>query len=250
MHHKRQTILESLDEPFEFKYGANPSVDVLTAGSHEDILAHGGTAYLPDVAVPAANIAFASTSDQDKPGGTGAHTLSVLALDADFYIKKFEIELNGLTPVYHTLDLTRIHRMRVADHGTAERHPVGTITATVAGGHADAGEVMASILPDEGGTMQAVYTLPANYRYGILVAGAIGLTNRTSANLTGEVYTREYGGAWIVRASGGVSQNKDWEVPGWAGIKLLPRQDIKLTCAEATANGLYVMGNFRIDLYE
>lgn len=89
-------------------------------------------------------VTFVSTSDQDKPGGTGIHTMRVFYLDLELNENIVDITLNGQTPVTGQLSECRfIQDMVMLTYGTSMA-AVGRISAYWSG---DPSGVFATIEP-------------------------------------------------------------------------------------------------------
>ena len=101
-----------------------------------------------------------SDSADDASAGSGARTLLVYGLDSDYLEVSELVTLNGLTPVTTTQTFLRVYRALVVTSGTNSGltgNNAGTITIS---GHTTT-QVQAKILPNNGQTLMAVYTIPA-----------------------------------------------------------------------------------------
>lgn len=99
-----------------------------------------------------------STSTQDGPAGTGARTVSLRYLDADYVERQEIVALNGTTPVNTVAtNILRINGLHVQSLGTAGGQTVGNVSVTNL-----AGTVTYSYMLAGGNSArQAVYTVPA-----------------------------------------------------------------------------------------
>jgi len=108
----------------------------------------------------AEKMSIVSTSTEDAVGGTGAITLIIIGLDADFAPIQETITLTGTTPVITDNEYLRIFRAIVLTSGTDSATTdanKGDITVT---GNIST-ELVAKILIGNGQTLMSTYTVPA-----------------------------------------------------------------------------------------
>ena len=131
------------------KFGYNTAV-----GSSYEPITDLGTHVLPS---SAAVSVVSSSSDDDAAGGTGAQTLEIQGLDANYNLQTSTISLDGTNAVTTGSDTyLRIFRMTVLTAGTGETN-AGNITASVGGSN------VAQINAGNGQTLMGVYTVPAGH---------------------------------------------------------------------------------------
>ena len=113
-----------------FKFGFNPDVD----DSLETVWAQGGLySYLASASV----LKVSSSSTSDTSAGTGARTVELFGLDANYDEISETITLNGQTAVNTTNEFLRINRMVVKSAGTGGQNAgviyagTGTVTTGV-----------------------------------------------------------------------------------------------------------------------
>jgi len=100
-----------------------------------------------------------SSSGNDAAVGTGARTVAVQYLDADYILHTVVVVLNGITAVPIAADCFRHQLSTVLTAGSTTNN-VGTLTLRVAGG----GAVRAIVAPTFGVSRQGSFTTPANNR--------------------------------------------------------------------------------------
>ena len=111
-----------------FKFGFNADVDT----TEETVWSGGGDLVYPG----AAGEVYISSDDTNdvNPGGTGARTIKIQGLDANYLEIEEDIALNGQTQVITTKEYLRIFRAYVltagSNGGTAGTVYVGTTGAT------------------------------------------------------------------------------------------------------------------------
>ena len=95
----------------QFKFGFNPDID----DSLETIWAEGGLySYLSAASV----LKISSSSTDDASAGTGARTITISGLDANYDEISESITLNGQTAVNTTQSFLRVFRLTVDTAGT------------------------------------------------------------------------------------------------------------------------------------
>lgn len=151
------------------KFGYNTSV-----GTSFEPLTDLGTNNLPTTA---AVVSVLSSSANDTAAGTGARTLEIQGLDANYLLQTETVSLNGTSAVTTTNTFIRIFRMKVLTAGSGETND-GNITASIGGSD------VARILANEGQTLMAVYTVPANkHAYLVKFQGSISKNQEAQFNL-------------------------------------------------------------------
>lgn len=134
-----------------YKFGRNSSV-----GTTEVLVAAGGYYGLPSTAYP---ITITSTDANDNSTGTGARTIHVFGLDANYDLIDETLIVGQLS----TKSYLRIYRAIVLTSGTSSPITdanIGTLTFT----QQTSGTIMCQILPHDGQTKVACYTIPRGYK--------------------------------------------------------------------------------------
>ena len=132
------------------KFGFNTSV-----GNSFESVTDLGTNFLP---ASAAVISVVSDDANDDDGDTGARSVKIEGLDANYALVDETIALNGTSAVTTTQTFLRVFRMSVASAGSSNTNE-GQITAS------HGGTDIAAIHSDNGGqSLMAVYTVPAGYK--------------------------------------------------------------------------------------
>lgn len=137
------------------KYGHNLDID----STFETIWSEGTNyAFIPTATV----LKISSSSADDTSNGTGARTITIQGLDANYFEQSETITLNGQTAVNTSNTYFRIHRMFVETAGSGQEN-AGTIyagTGTVTTGVP--ADKYATIPVGYNQTMMAVYTIPCD----------------------------------------------------------------------------------------
>ena len=216
------------------KFGRNPDVDT---GS-EDLWAAGGTWVGPTTA---RIHDIVSTSIADDVGSTGAETIRIFGLDANYAFQQEDISMDGQTNVPTVNTYTMIHRMLVLTAGSGATN-AGAITATA---QTDA-TVTCQIGIGVAQTQLGVYQIPAGYtghviRYGGSTDGTAGVQVDIAlvAKPFGGVYNLKHN--FTLRAGG--SSNYAINIP--FGIHLTEKTIVKLRATVDGANN-DVSGSFSL----
>jgi len=160
------------------KFGVNPDVD--TTSDPEDIWGGATALWVPPTTARTHQIASTSTADDGDPAGTGAHSITITGLDANFAVQSEEIELNGTTDVPTANTYTRIYRMFITAAGSGGTN-AGTITAT-----ADTDStVTAQITIGVGQTGMAIFSVPdgKSFYLSMLATTVLGVGATTIADM-------------------------------------------------------------------
>lgn len=181
------------------KFGKNPDVDT---GAPEDIWDGGGLWVAPTDA-RLHDIVSTSINDDGAPVGTGARTLSVEGLDANWDGISETIVLDGTTNVPTTNTYRRIFRMRVLTAGSGGVN-AGIITATA---QTDA-TITAQINIGNNQTLMAIYTVP-NAKTGHIKSLFAAIANGTITIIDVQMWVRdaENDGAWMLKHEFSIARN-------------------------------------------
>lgn len=221
------------------KFGNNPDID---ANVYEDIWDAGGTYVFP---TEARIHDITSTDTNDTSGGTGARTINIQGLDANYNEIEEDVTLNGTTNVPTTKSFLRIHRMKVTSAGSGGE-AVGNITATA---QTDA-TVSAQITNRRNQTLMAIYTVPAG-KTGYITNIFSSVGRKATTALEVELYVRPFGEVFQIKMllsghSQGSSHIQHMNNPY---IKITEKSDIKLK-ATVTTNNSNISGGFDIILID
>ena len=133
------------------KFGYNNDIDIGT----ETIWYTGGT-FTP--IVTARTLSVVSTDATDDDGNTGANSLIIYGVDANWKEQTVVVTMNGLTPVVTTETWMGVNRIAIYVSGTGQTN-AGVITATATTEGTIQGEVPAG----EGTTQQAIFFVEADH---------------------------------------------------------------------------------------
>ena len=228
------------------KFSTNENV----SNAWEDVWSRGGT--LTHLTT-AAQLEAISSSTNDTALGTGARTIQVEGLDADFNLITEILTMNGTSAsVSTTQAFIRVFRCFIVVCGTYGGVNAGTITIRVAG----AGVAQAEIPLIEGvgasQTLMSHYTTPANatayivgMHYGVGANKVVNVSLETRENADN---TTVFSPWRIVLHLHGISVDSSLIPP--VPIKIPPKTDIRVRAIEAAGSGAEVTFDYQIVLVE
>jgi len=210
-----------------FKFGFNPDVD----DSLETIWAEGGLySYLSAATV----LKISSSSTNDTSAGTGARTVTLFGLDANYDEISETITLNGQTAVNSTLSYLRIYRMTVDTAGSGGETAgvlyagTGTVTSGVPANK------YATIAIGDNQTLMALWTVPRGYTAYLSQTDVTAATTQSNKYATVHFVARKNGGVFqakdkFVKAES--SHNQQYDVP----LKFEEKTDLEFRCVGDSA---------------
>lgn len=208
--------------------GNNPSIDT---GTDEDIWSGGGFYPYPTVSV---TLEAVSSSAVDTSAGTGARTITVNGLDANYVEQSESVILNGLTAVALTKTYLRINSAFITSAGTGKIN-AGTISVRDTG----AGTTRCIIPIGYGASRQSVYTVPAGNT--LTELSLFASINRSGGGAvryaTVAIYIGNPLGFYRLPLEFSVSSNTPYRHDGNPGIVIPEKSDFAIRCTNVTANG-------------
>lgn len=250
MEFKPSITLYERTEPFElqvarglidghktlFKFGNNPDNN----GTLETVWSH-STLYVYPLAATAMKVS--STSANDNITGTGAHTVLVAGLDANYNEISEIVTLTGQTPVLTTTVFLRVFRAYVVTAGVSNT-AAGTIY--IGDGVVTAGLpelVYAEIPLGENQTLMAMWTVPAGYTFYMYRGSFSAASNNASQYVLGKFMVRPLGG--VFRNAADVTANSnviqyDFEIP----LAIPEKSDIEARVIALAGTNFYITASF------
>jgi hypothetical protein len=174
------------------KFGFNSDVD----DSLETVWAQGG---LYSYLAAATQLSISSSSTADTSAGTGARTVTLFGLDADYNEISETVTLNGQTAVTSTNSYLRIYRMVVRSAGSGGKNAgviyagTGTVTAGVPANK------YATIAIGDNQTLMALWTVPAGHTGYLLQTDVTVATTQNNKYCTVSLVARPYGEVFQVK---------------------------------------------------
>lgn len=212
----------------------NPDVD--SATTPEVIWPVGGLITQP---TSAGATTLVSTSANDAAAGTGARTVLVYGLDANYMKKTEVVTLNGTTPVTCVNNYLRINQMTVLTAGTGKTN-AGIITSIINDGSP---KTVCAIDIADSISHVGHFTVPADYQKGLLqylfinaTRGGSGYADFTLIGTTDTgvsyhitEYSIEFGGTGFIER----------ELTARPAV-LEPKLDLQLQCTATSANNAVI----------
>lgn len=212
-------------------FSANPDID--TATTPEFVWSQGGVFTFP---AAAGATAIVSASANDTAAGTGARTVTVTGLDANYLQVVETVTMNGITPVNLTAQMLRINKLEVASAGSTGIN-AGAITISIGG------TTVSAIPANKGISQTGVFTVPADYDKAILLDLFVNTSQANTGSCIIELRKRASSGliqeivSYAIDASGTSFVDRNLiDDP----IVLEPRTDIWFNVSTATANNTFV----------
>ena len=221
------------------KFGMNIDVD-----SDKETIWDGGGIY--SYISTAETVAVTSTAGTDSAVGTGARTVEIQGLDADYNVVLETLTIGGAGG---TTEFIRIFRVKVVTAGTSGINE-GTISVT----SSDTSTVLAQIGIDgtgsnaagRGQTFMALYTVPAG-KTAYLTQWTVGC-GKQNTDAVATFLARPEGGAWNAKDIITVSATtyaKDYKIP----LQFTEKTDIEVRAYSTTNNSL-VSSTFNLILID
>ena len=219
-----------------FQFGINGAVGT----SVETVWAEGGTYVYPTTATV---MKISSSSTDDTSAGTGARTIAIFGLDANYNQISESVILDGQTAVNTGNSYLRISRMYVTTAGSGAT-AAGTIYAGT--GSVTSGvpaTVYATIVPPANQTQLAFWTVPAGYTLylnGVFYSSANSTAN---ASTNFQLIERPLGGVFRIQSSTRLPGNGDFVLDLHTPIAFPEKTDIEIR-AVASAGSSNVSAEF------
>ena len=210
------------------KFGMNTDVD-----SNKETIWDGGDIY--SYVSTAETVAVTSDSVNDAVAGSGARTVEIQGLDADYNIVLETLTVGGAAG---TTEFIRVFRAKVVTAGTSGINE-GTISTT----SSDTSTVLAQIGIDgtgsnaagRGQTFMALYTVPAG-KTAYLTQWTVGC-GKQNTDAIATFLARPEGGAWNAKDIITVSATtyaKDYKIP----LQFTEKTDIEIRAYSSVNNSL------------
>ena len=223
---------------FVSKFGKNDDID--TGSVPEDVWDGQGT--YTGFSVAAQTVDVVSDSAADTAAGTGARTVQLEGLDANYETITETVTLNGVTPVTTVQEFLRCFRAFVLTAGSGQEN-AGTLSIS----QSTSGDLMATVDALHGQTAIAAYTVPAG-KTGLLIFTHILVTLTTGGSAAAEVdfRIRPEGGAWRAIENNFVSSNSPLVFNHAFPFVLEEKTDIVVRVHAVSANNVSCAATFDI----
>lgn|SRR5512136_1599445 len=209
------------------KTGRNRTIETLT--DPEDIWAGGGLYTGFPTSGVAEPLSVVSTDANDTALGTGARTIRIMGLDANWLLQEETITLNGLAPVVTSTLWVRVEFMTVLSAGSGAsnagrisiKHATTTANVFI---DCDIGDNRSSV---------AAWTIPANQNAWLTQITASSKTKLADVELA--MMHRPFGGTWQQLVSFTLTAEATNYIQNFiGGHKLEPKSDIVMRAITVT----------------
>lgn len=215
------------------KFGRNPDID--TATDPEDVW-DGGGVYTGQPTGSAETVeVFSSSTDDDGEGtpGTGARTVRLYGLDANYVEQEVDVTLNGTSAVATTETWLRVYRLKVLTAGSGGQN-AGTLTVR----HTSTTANVFTVVPVAANQSSVcAFTVPANVTC-LIKHIYISLTEAVGAADYGVVSLRirDDGGVFRTAWSKNMVSTFPVDLTFVSGILVSEKADVKVTVESVGAN--------------
>ena len=204
-----------------FKFGINGDVGT----SVETVWAQGGTYVYP---ASATVMKISSSSADDAAAGTGARTISIAGLDANYNEISETVILDGQTAVNTVNSYLRISRMFVVTAGSGAT-AAGTIyagTGTVTSGVPATVYGMITLTANQ--TQMAFWTVPAGYTLYLMGVYFTSANSTANASTNFQLIQRPLGGVFRIQSSARTAGNGDFVIDLHTPLAFTEKTDIEI----------------------
>ena len=204
-----------------FKFGINGDVGT----SVETVWAQGGTYVYP---ASATVMKISSSSADDAAAGTGARTISIAGLDANYNEISETVILDGQTAVNTVNSYLRISRMFVVTAGSGAT-AAGTIyagTGTVTSGVPATVYGMITLTANQ--TQMAFWTVPAGYTLYLMGVYFTSANSTANASTNFQLIQRPLGGVFRIQSSARTAGNGDFILDLHTPLAFTEKTDIEI----------------------
>lgn len=211
------------------KFGRNTNV----SSTGEDVWNGGGTYTGQPASGNAETIEVFSSDAADAAAGTGARTVRLYGLDANYAEQTADVTLNGVTPVVTTgVTWRRMNRMKVLTAGSGGAN-AGTITAR----HTTTTANVFAVMPiGNNQTANCAWTVPAGYNALIKRVYAAGARANGAVIADMSLRIRDFGGVYRANRLFTVGNGVEVNISYFGGILLEEKTDVKMRVESASAN--------------
>ena len=204
-----------------FKFGINSDVGT----SVETVWAQGGTYAYP---ASATVMKISSSSADDASAGTGARSIAIFGLDANYNEISESVLLDGQTAVNTGYSYLRISRMYVTTAGSGAT-AAGTIyagTGTVTSGVPATVYGMIALTANQ--TQMAFWTVPAGYTLYLMGVYFTSANSTANASTNFQLIQRPLGGVFRIQSSARTAGNGDFVFDLHTPLAFTEKTDIEI----------------------
>ena len=218
------------------KFGRNGDVDAA-----EDVW-NGGGFYTGFPTGAAEKVTIVSADAKDASGGTGARTVKITGLDANYDVLSETITMNGTTPVDSVGTYSRVNQAYVVTAGS-DTHNMGELTVAH---KVTTANIFIKMPAQSAHSHVAAYTIPNGY-VGYLKNYSSWCSDLTSNHIDMALYLRNFGeAARTVRPWSTDTSSAGSNVLVYGGLLLPAKSDIAIRCTAVQNTNAIVTAAFDI----
>lgn len=229
------------------KFGRIPSIN---SGTGLSVDCWGGASTYTGFPASAQLAQVLSSDANDTAAGSGARTIVITGLDADYNIINETITLSGTTPVNSTQQFLRVHTARIATSGGATANAnfnAGTITVRQA---TTTTNVFLSMQPGFNQTQCSAYTVPAGYTGYVKRLHGTVRGSTTTAHVDFTLWVRLFGSSPRLRRPSAVNFGGELDDNIYGGLSMPEKTDIIARVTSVSANNTDVSIGYDIVLVQ
>lgn len=241
-----QEVAEGLREGYAIRNKFGRNLDIDTGTVPEDVW-NGGGLYTGFNATAAETLQVFSSDANDTAAGSGARTVLLTGLDADYNAISETVTLNGVTPVLTTLSYIRMSRAIVTTSGSSNTtFNVGSITARQSTTTANVMMVMPAATNQ---TQIACDTIPAG-KTAYIKNVDVEMNRSNSAVASGALFVREFEKPPRLIRFFTLGQTSPFDKTVFGGISLPEKTDIAVRIISVSANNVEISAFFDLVLVD
>ena len=228
------------------KFGRN---SVVSTGTVPEDIWDGGGEYAWPTSATVTTIVSNSASDDSTQ--TGAKTVQVQGLDADYLLQSETVNMSGLTTGTLSNNYLRVFRAKVTGAGASGLN-VGQIDIK------HGATVVARISSGMGQTLMALYTIPDDYETGYMTKWYCSMSKKTSTGADIVLQARPESQGWQTKEFVGLQTTAnstyayEFGFPRMQGVKpgleYAAKTDLRVRVQDVTADNTDVAAGFDIIL--
>lgn len=225
------------------KFGRNADID--TGSVPEDVCGAGGLyAGFPDSTLE--TVSVLSTSIADVSSSTGAHSIRIIGLDADYNVQSETISLNGTTPVASVNQYRRVHTASIQSVGSGGVN-AGDITIRHTTTTANVFGVMQA---GRNQTNESAYTVPAGFTAYMRQLDVSIQQSTAAAAAEGNIWTRAFGAPFRSRRPFLVSNPSRISDYIYGGLIFTEKSDIIIRITSVSNSNTIVTAGYDLILVQ
>lgn len=225
------------------KFGKTPDMDA--ADTNEEVW-DGTGAY--SFLSAATALTISSSDVDDLAGDTGARSIRVHYLDANYLEQTADIPMNGQNASATTITALRVYRAYVLTAGSTLTNEGDIWIGSGALTNGVPANKYAGILAGEGQTLMAIYTVPADYAGALLMGWYANCAAVSGAAAEVALQVRELGGAFRTQRTALIGTGGTFTDDIRFPLEIGAKADIRVRVISNVANNTSISAGFDLAL--